>query len=233
MLEMRLGIAGTAKNTGKTTTTAAIIDELRRQAIPFYLTSIGFDGENLDNVTGLPKPKLRVEPGDVVATAAKCLAASSAGFAVLGETDVQTPLGRILIARVEKAGLAVTAGPNRSTEVRKISRILSRLGPGISLFDGALNRIAPLVETDGFILATGAARTTDIPRLAQETAYIWRLANLPAVPQAAALAELQPATVTLLDDELAVRAVWPGSSLLSERDAAAAVPAELICIFPV
>lgn len=221
MLEMRLGIAGTAKNTGKTTATAAVINELRRQAIPLYLTSIGFDGEDLDNITGLPKPKLRVEPGDVVATAAKCLAASTAVFSVLEETDIRTPLGRIMIARVEKAGLAVTAGPNRSAEVRKIIRILDRFSPGITLFDGALNRIAPLVETDGFILATGAARTTDIPRLAQETGYIWRLANLPTAPNAAALTERGPATVTLFADALCELAAWPTASILSEHDAAA------------
>lgn len=221
MFEIRLGIAGTAKNTGKTTTTAAVITELRRQAIPLYLTSIGFDGEDLDNVTGLPKPKLRVEPGDVVVTAAKCLAASTAIFSILEETDIRTPLGRILVTRVKKAGLAVTAGPNRSTEVEKIIRILNRFKPGITLFDGALNRIAPLVATDGFILATGAARTNDIPRLSQETACIWRLANLPTVPNAAALTERRPATVTLFDDNLCELAVLPAASILSEHDAAA------------
>jgi molybdopterin-guanine dinucleotide biosynthesis protein len=78
LLEIRLGIAGTAKNTGKTTATAAIIQELRTRGVGFYLTSIGYDGENIDNVTGLPKPKLRVEPGDVVATAERCLAVSTA-----------------------------------------------------------------------------------------------------------------------------------------------------------
>jgi hypothetical protein len=225
MLEMKLGIAGTAKNTGKTTATAAVISELRSRGIPFYLTSIGFDGEDMDNVTGLPKPKLRVEPGDVVATAEKCLKASTAVFSVLHETNVRTPLGRIVVARVEKAGLAVTAGPNKSGEIGEIAGILSRFGPGITLFDGALNRIAPMVETDGFILATGAARTPDIPRLAQETEHIWRIANLPTVPQALGLVERRPGTVTLFDEDLNVLAHWPGASLLSERDAALAVNA--------
>ena len=225
MLEMKLGIAGTAKNTGKTTTTAAIIGELRRRSIPFYLTSIGYDGENIDNVTGLPKPKLRVEPGDVVATAEKCLKASTAVFSILQDTAVRTPLGRILVAKVEKAGLAVTAGPNKSAEVRQVAQILSRMGPGITLFDGALNRIAPMVETDGFILATGASRTPDIPRLAQETERIWRIANLPTVPRALEIAELCLCSVTLLSNQLQVLAQWPGASLLSEADAALALEA--------
>lgn len=225
MLEMKLGIAGTAKNTGKTTTTAAVIGELRRRGIPFYLTSIGYDGEQIDNVTGLPKPKLRVEPGDVVATAQQCIKASTASFSILAETAIRTPLGRILVARVEKEGLAVTAGPNKSAEVREVAALLRKMGPGITLFDGALNRIAPMVETDGFILATGAARTPDIPRLALETERIWRIANLPAVPLAAELAERRPGTVTLFDDALQVLAHWPAASLLSEADAALAVEA--------
>lgn len=225
MLEMKLGIAGTAKNTGKTTTTAAVIGELRRRGIPFYLTSIGYDGENIDNVTGLPKPKLRVEPGDIVATAERCIKASTATFSIIDETKVRTPLGRILVARVESGGLAVTAGPNKSAEVREVANILNRLGPGITLFDGALNRIAPMVETDGFILATGASRTPDIPRLAQETERIWRIANLPTVPQALAITLRRPGTVTLFDQDLAVLAHWPGASLLSEQHAALTIEA--------
>lgn len=225
MLEMKLGIAGTAKNTGKTTTTAAVISELRRRGLPFYLTSIGYDGENIDNVTGLPKPKLRVEPGDVVATAERCIKASTASFSILCETQVRTPLGRILVARVEKEGLAVTAGPNKSSEVREVADILSRLGPGIMLFDGALNRIAPMVETDGFILATGASRTPDIPRLAQETERIWHIANLPTVPHALDITLRRPGAVTLFDADLAVLAQWPGASLLTEQDAAQTVEA--------
>lgn len=218
LLEIRLGIAGTAKNTGKTTATAAVMQELRARGIGFYLTSIGYDGENIDNVTGLPKPKLRVEPGDVVATAEKCLAVSTAGLEPLFATDIQTPLGKIHVARVTASGLVVTAGPNKSTEVRELAGLLTRLGPGVTIFDGALNRIAPMVETDGFILATGASRTPDIPRLAQETGVIWRLSTLPSVPRALELAERQLRCVTLLDPDLDEIKTWPLSSLLAEKD---------------
>lgn len=218
LLEIRLGIAGTAKNTGKTTATAAIMEELRARGVGFYLTSIGYDGENIDNVTGLPKPRLRVEPGDVVATAERCLAVSTAGLSPLLATAIQTPLGRIQVAKVSAGGLVVTAGPNKSAEVRELAAMLSRLGPGVTIFDGALNRIAPMVETDGFILATGASRTPDIPRLAQETGVIWRLSTLPAVPRAAELAERGLGRVTLLDEDLDEIKSWPLSSLLTERD---------------
>jgi hypothetical protein len=56
-----VGIAGTAKNTGKTTTLSAIMGEARKEpALVLGLTSIGYDGEGFDNVTGLPKPRIDV-----------------------------------------------------------------------------------------------------------------------------------------------------------------------------
>ncbi|SDF60688.1 hypothetical protein SAMN05660235_02134 [Sporolituus thermophilus DSM 23256] len=215
---MCLGIAGTAKNTGKTTTTAAIISELRARDIAFYLTSIGYDGENLDNITGLPKPKLRVEQGDVVATAERCLAVSTATFHVLAKTAISTPLGRVIIAKVVKPGLIVTAGPNKSSEVRELRALLRRLGPGVIIFDGALSRIAPMAETDGFVLATGAAKTPNIPQLARETELIWRMANLPLVPRAAEIAARRYAVVTLLAPDLSEVRRWNRPSLLTGQD---------------
>lgn len=218
MLEIKLGIAGTAKNTGKTTVTAALIQELRARGAGFYLTSIGYDGENLDNVTGLPKPRLHVEPGDVVATAEKCLAASTAGLDKMESTDIQTPLGRIYITKVTKGGLVVTAGPNKSAEVRELATMFSRLGPGVTIFDGALNRIAPMVETDGFILATGASRTNNIPRLARETSAIWKLSTLASVPRSMEIAAGRLSQVTMLDADLDIMKEWPLTSLLTEQD---------------
>lgn len=218
MIELSLGLAGTAKNTGKTTTTATVIGELRRRGIPFYLTSIGYDGENLDNITGLPKPKLRVEPGDIIATAEKCIQTSTAVLTKLAETNIMTPLGRVFVTRVEQAGLAVTAGPNKSSEVKQLRDIMRQFGPGITIFDGALNRIAPMAETDGFILATGASKTPDIPKLAWETELISKIANLPPVPVALELEKQNYTTATLLTPDLAVHKSWPTSSLLGAGD---------------
>jgi len=47
------------------------------------------------------------------------------------------------------------------------------------MVDGALNRIAPMVETDGLIMATGASRTTDLAKLAAETQALAEIINLP------------------------------------------------------
>lgn len=214
--KIRLGIAGTAKNTGKTTVTANMMEELRKRNIGFCLTSIGYDGENIDNVTGLPKPKLRVAAGDMVVTAERCLLTSTADLEVLDETDIFTPLGRVVITKVKKPGLVVTAGPNKSAEVRRLNTLLSKMGPGITLFDGALNRIAPMSETDGFILATGAAKTPDVSQLAEETKMIWRICNLPTVPWGAKLAACRMPVVTLFSPEYQIIKTLPTPCLLLE-----------------
>ncbi len=218
MLHLNLGIAGTAKNTGKTTTTAAICQELRMRGIPLSITSIGYDGENIDNITGLPKPKLWVEPGDIIATAEKCFKNCTAGFRILEETKIDTPLGRVRIAEVKRAGLAVTAGPNKSADVKSVAAMLRQIGPGVVIFDGALNRIAPLAETEGFILATGAAKTKNIIQLGRETELIEQICNLPAVPQAYDLLERRFRDVVLLDPGFTVIKRRPSSSLLTEAD---------------
>lgn len=174
-----IGIAGTAKNTGKTTTMTALMEEVYRKKIILGLTSIGYDGEMMDNVTGLPKPRVTAQAGTLVAIAAGCLPGCSAEIEIIEETDIKTALGRVIIGRVQKEGLVVLAGPNKSTELRRVNHLLAQYGCGLIFVDGALNRVAPMAETDGLILATGAARTTDIDKLALETKAIARLLNLP------------------------------------------------------
>ncbi|NLU09855.1 MAG: hypothetical protein GXW90_02735 [Tepidanaerobacter acetatoxydans] len=177
-----IGIAGTAKNTGKTTTTSAIFNELYKHKIQVALTSIGYDGEEIDNITGLPKPRLFVKKNTILATAKKCLEAGNADYDILETTDISTPLGKVCIVKVIKEGLAVVAGPNKGSQLNYIkSRMFNDLNCKVILVDGALNRLAPMIETDGIILATGASRNTDIDVLVEETKALYELLNLPTI----------------------------------------------------
>lgn len=95
------------------------------------------------------------------------------------ETPIRTAMGRLVIGRVEESGLLVIAGPNKSSELRWVNQRLAELGSSLILVDGALNRIAPMVETQGLIIATGASRTTDLDKLAAETRALANILNLP------------------------------------------------------
>ncbi|MGE5542148.1 MAG: hypothetical protein ACM3WT_03850, partial [Bacillota bacterium] len=79
-----VGVAGTAKNTGKTTTLMGAMRECQERGRLVRLTSIGYDGEDVDNVTGLPKPRIYCDRGTMFATASECLKAGSAGVRLLG-----------------------------------------------------------------------------------------------------------------------------------------------------
>lgn len=176
-----VGIAGTAKNTGKTTALTALLTEAERVGLALGLTSIGYDGEMRDNITGLPKPRIHCLAGLIVAIAESCLTAGSCRIAVLERTSVQTPLGAIVIGKITRPGLLVIAGPNKTRELSHIISRLGKHGAEAVFVDGALNRIAPLAATDGIILSTGAARTTRLEDLAGEAEAIDRLLNRPAV----------------------------------------------------
>ncbi|MCX7779572.1 MAG: hypothetical protein N2491_01500 [Negativicutes bacterium] len=224
---IKVGIAGTAKNTGKTTATIAIMAELRARGIPLLLTSIGYDGESIDAITGLPKPRLEVKAGDIVATAEMCLKTGTAAFRVLETTDVGTPLGKVQIAEVLRPGLVVTAGPNKTHEVRRIADMLKRLSHGVAIFDGALNRIAPFGEMDGMILATGAAKSRNIALLAAQAQSFAAIARLPQPPAAAEIARRNYPGVTVLDAGLRVRGRSMKLSLLTAQDVDSALAADI------
>ncbi|SHM74470.1 hypothetical protein SAMN05660826_01830 [Caldanaerovirga acetigignens] len=175
-----IGVAGTAKNTGKTTTISALLKCVSQSSkTKIGLTSIGYDGEEIDNITGLVKPRLFLKKGNVVATAITLINVGSAELKIIEETDVFTPLGRVIIAEVKKDGLVVVAGPNKSGELKRVVKaMLEELGCEIVLVDGAMNRIAPMAIADGLIIATGAARNSDVAELVQETRHICDILDL-------------------------------------------------------
>lgn len=172
-----LGIAGTAKNTGKTTALNALLEEAHARRVPVAVTSIGYDGESVDNVTGLPKPRIVLQPGTVATTSVACLPRE--GYEVLEETDWSTALGRILLVRSIEASPIVLAGPSTRRDLAAIVERMRGLGPSLSLIDGALNRLAPMSVASALVMATGAARTDDLSALARETAAIESILSLP------------------------------------------------------
>src|SRR5712671_5181151 len=73
----RLALIGLAKNVGKTTTTNHLLETLLAEkyyrADELALTSLGLDGEAVDALTGLPKPRYMPQAGLLVATTAELL----------------------------------------------------------------------------------------------------------------------------------------------------------------
>lgn len=175
-----IGVVGTAKNTGKTTTLSYLIQHAKRQGIRIGVTGIGYDGEELDNITFLPKPRLQLSRNTIVATSELCLPNSTAKYEILERTGIVTSLGEVLILRITQPGLVVVAGPNRKSTLATVAGKMKNVGVDIFLIDGSINRLAPMAVAEKIIFTTGAARNIDISVLAEEMKTIERVFSFPA-----------------------------------------------------
>lgn len=163
-----IGIVGTAKNTGKTTTLSALLGSVNSNGKKTALTGIGYDGEEIDNITLLPKPRLLVEKEMIVATSENCISNSDVQFNVLYKTGLRTALGEIFIIQITRPGLLVIAGPNKKNDLISVIEQLKAFSPDYLFVDGSLNRISPMSVVDEIIFTTGAARSTNLEQLVSE-----------------------------------------------------------------
>ncbi len=165
-----IGIVGLAKNTGKTTTLNYLIKLYQHEKLG--LTSIGLDGETLDQVNFLPKPKIMVYPGMVIATAKSCLDHSTAVIDLLNETSLLTALGPIIIGKVSQKGTVMLAGPTTNREMNQLLVMMKYYVSRIFV-DGAFNRMtfSSISELDGIVLATGAAFSTRMEETVAKTNF--------------------------------------------------------------
>ncbi|MEJ5304688.1 MAG: hypothetical protein WHV63_01985 [Ignavibacteria bacterium] len=175
-----LGIVGTAKNTGKTTTLSYILNGFQSQKLKVAVTGIGYDGEEFDNITNLPKPRIFFKENSVIITSEKCIQSSKLDFELIEKTPFRTALGEILIVRLIEAGKVVVAGPNTTKGLTEIKYLIERkTDTELLIVDGSLNRITPMSIVDRLIFTTGASRSQNIDQLVKEMIIIERLFNYP------------------------------------------------------
>jgi hypothetical protein len=177
----RLALVGLAKNTGKTETLAALLRELEADGRRVGVTSVGRDGEERDAIDArIEKPRVRLAPGSLVATTDGLLRASTLEHEVVEETSVRTPLGRVLVARLDGGGQIEVAGPSAVGDVRVVSETMLAHGAEQVLIDGAVDRRAassPEVS-DGLVMATGAVLDRNIEHVVARTADAVALVRL-------------------------------------------------------
>lgn len=206
-----LGFAGAAKNTGKTTAALHLLGLAQAAGKRCALTSAGYDGEDFDQVTGLPKPRYYAETGMLVATAERCLQASSAQFSGIQPTGLTTILGEVLLAQISQPGEVILAGPNRQTDVSALLRQLASRGADLVILDGALNRAAALAPADGLVFSTGAAFDERIEVIARHAAAVEALFLQPGTHSS-----IGASAHILFQDAQGRRETHPLSSVLEE-----------------
>jgi hypothetical protein len=178
----RVAVVGLAKNTGKTETLAALLRELEDCGQVVGVTSVGRDGEARDVIDRrIEKPRVRLCPGSLVATADALLRASGIRYEPLADTHVRTPLGTVLLARMLATGAVEVAGPSAASDVRVVADAMLAQGARHVLVDGAIDRRAassPAV-CDGLVVATGAVLSEQIEEVVAQTRAAVELVELP------------------------------------------------------
>ena len=174
-----VAIIGMEKNAGKTTVLNHLLS--RRPPIIQAITSIGYDGEDTDQVTGTEKPAIYVGCGTLVATANGLLGACDFTRELLRFTDLHTPMGEVVIVRALSDGYAQIAGPSTTVQMGRLVDMLRSEKTDQIFIDGAAARksTAAISASDACILATGAACSGDIDQLVEQTRHYAELLTLP------------------------------------------------------
>lgn len=168
----RLAFVGLAKNTGKTETLTCALRELQETGCTVGVTSVGRDGEERDAIDiRIEKPRIDLPAWSLVATTGPLLRASAVPHEALVHTEMRTPLGRVVVARLLARGSVELAGPSAAEDVRAVVEAMLAHSAEQVLIDGAADRRAassPAVS-DGLVMSTGAVLHEEIEQVVART----------------------------------------------------------------
>lgn len=161
----RIAFLGLAKNVGKTTALVSVLEEFARNGIVAGATSAGRDGEDFDAITGEPKPRFRLWPGQLAASASSTFASIPLRSTLLDALPFETRFGAIEIRRIEEEGEIEMIGPSTASQMAQTCRRLAAHGSRIVLLDGALGRraFASARVADGIVLSVGLSAGSAAP----------------------------------------------------------------------
>lgn len=176
-----LSIVGLEKNTGKTECLNYILNRIKNSGKIVALTSIGIDGEGIDQVTHTHKPEIEVFEGMLFVTSEKHYKGKLLTAEIIDITKRQTALGRLVVAKAISNGKVLISGPADTVWLQSLIAELQQLGASLTLVDGALSRLslASPVVTDAMVLATGAALSANMHELVRRTTFVYTLISLP------------------------------------------------------
>jgi molybdopterin-guanine dinucleotide biosynthesis protein len=172
-----IAVIGMCKNAGKTTAVNHIIEEYKDD-YRIGITSIGYDGEERDEITLLDKPRIDVQPDMMVATCECCLKSATAGYKKIMDTDIRTALGKVIIIRIKSEGYVEVAGPSMVSQIDAICHEMKKLGCDKILVDGSAGRLSFASHMDCAILSVGAAIAKDMHKVIKLAKHQTELLNL-------------------------------------------------------
>ena len=176
-----LSIVGLEKNTGKTECLKYVLDRLPVDTKRIAVTSIGIDGETVDQVTRTQKPEIVLREGTYFGTSEAHYRQRRLISELIDVSDESTSLGRVVTAKALMGGKILLSGPSSASSLKRwMGDMQQRFGIDLIVIDGALSRMssASPAVTQSMILATGAAYSANINTLVSKTAHVVDLINL-------------------------------------------------------
>lgn len=176
-----LSIVGLEKNTGKTECLKYVLDHMPVQTKRIAVTSIGIDGETVDQVTRTQKPEIVLREGMYFGTSEAHYRQRRLTSELIDVSDESTSLGRVVTAKALTGGKILLSGPSSASSLRRwMGEMQQRFGIDLVIIDGALSRMssASPAVSQSMILATGAAYSANLSTLVSKTAHVVDLINL-------------------------------------------------------
>ncbi len=211
----RIAFLGLAKNAGKTTALTSVLAELHRAGVPAAATSAGRDGEEFDAITGEPKPRFRVFPGQLVASARATFAAATFSLEEIATLPFTTRFGPVEVRRADGEGELEVIGPSTASELGRTAAELEAAGAAIVLLDGAVGRRAFAAGRicDGIVLSVGMSAGDTLPAVLAAARFAGELLGLGLPEPGARVRELSGAITEL---SLGEDPPAPGDTLVGE-----------------
>ncbi len=180
-----LSIVGMSKNAGKTTALNYFIEEAYDEDVVLGITSTGRDGESEDVVTLTEKPRIYLYEDTIVSIPMQLFDAADAGLEILWKSKYTTPMGELLICKVQDAGYVQIAGAMSTAGSKELCEEMMKHGCNLILIDGAIDRksIASPETSDAIIMATGAVLSRNMQIVVEETAHVVSLYGLPELEE--------------------------------------------------
>ncbi len=181
ILEARsVAVVGLEKNCGKTECLNYILRSLDTSRRNICVTSIGIDGENVDQVTRTHKPEITLTKGMYFSTSEMHYRKRNLISEIMDISNESTALGRVITAKVVSEGKVILSGPSSTVALKRWMDEAENIGVDLTIVDGALSRMssASPAITEKLVLATGAALSSNLPTLVAQTAFTVEMIGL-------------------------------------------------------
>lgn len=146
------------------------------------ITSIGLDGEKIDQVTFMEKPRIFVKKGYLVATAKNTLPEFEAEYEIIKKTDIFTSIGPVYILEIKEEGNALIAGPSIVSDMEKLVKIVDEFNVEKIMVDGAFFRHNFTKISNATVLIIGANYSPVMEKVVNNAVNIIKKLSLKTPP---------------------------------------------------